>query len=79
MESSKKILLGRSLIKESINFWDEDIQTKKSVTQDILQHIALKNVELSSVILKKNSKEIAKIIADYAAKMLMNQLKMFRM
>ena len=54
VESSEKILLIRSLFKEDINFWDEDIQIKKSVTQDFLQHIARKNVELSSVILKKD-------------------------
>ena len=40
VESSEKILLIRSLIKEDINFWDEDIQIKKSVTQDFLQHVA---------------------------------------
>ena len=36
VESSVKILLIRSLIKEDINFWDEDIKIKKSVSQDFL-------------------------------------------
>ena len=61
VESSEKILLIRSLIKEYIKFWDEDIQIKKSVTQDFLQHVAHKNVKLSSVILKENTEEVAYI------------------
>ena len=59
VESSKKILLIQSLIKEDINFWNENIQIKTYVTQDFLQHIALKGVELSSVILKEDSEEVA--------------------
>ena len=70
VESSGKILLIRSLIKEDINFWDEDIQIKKSVTKDFLQHIAHNNVEQSSVILEEDSEEVAYIIAGYAAKSL---------
>ena len=61
VEFSEKILLIR--IKESINFWDEDVQIKKSVTLDFLQLIAHKDVELSSVILKKDSEEVSYIIA----------------
>ena len=68
VKSSEKIFLIRYLIKENINFWDEDIQIKKSVSQDFLRHIADKDVELSSVILKKDSEEVAYIIAGYAAK-----------
>ena len=75
VESSEKILLIRSLIKEDINVWDEDIQIKKSVTQDFLQHIANKDVELSSVILKEDSEEVAYIISGYATKKLMKRLK----
>ena len=59
VESSKKILLIQSLIKEDINFWNENIQIKTYVTQDFFQHIALKGVELSSVILKEDSEEVA--------------------
>ena len=59
VESSKKILLIQSLIKEDINFWNENIHIKTYVTQDFLQHIALKGVELSSVILKEDSEEVA--------------------
>ena len=59
MESSEKNLLIRSLIEKDLNFWEEDIQIKKSVTQDFLQHISHQDVELSSVILKEDSKEVA--------------------
>ena len=75
VESSKKILLIRSLFKEDINFWDKDIQIKKSVTQDFLQHIAYKDVKLSSVILKEDSAQVAYIIAGYTAKKFMKRLK----
>ena len=59
VESCEKILLIRSLIREDINFWEEDIQIKKSVSQNFLQYIADEDVELSSVILKEDSEEIA--------------------
>ena len=69
-ESSKKVLLIRSLIKEDTKFWDEDIKIKKSIKQGFFQHIADKYEELSPVILKKDSKEVAYnyIISGYAAK-----------
>ena len=72
MESSEKILLIRSLIKEDINFWDKDIQVKKSISQDFLKYIADKDVEPSSLILKEVSKKVAYnynyIISGYSAK-----------
>ena len=77
MESGiyEEILLIQSLIKEDINFWDEDIQIKKSITQEFLQHLAHKDVELSSVILKEDSVDVAYIIAGYAVKKLMKRIK----
>ena len=75
VESTEEILLILSLIKEDINFWDEDIQIKKSVTQDFLQHLAHEDVELSSVILKEDSVDVAYIIAGYAVKNLLKRIK----
>ena len=75
VESSEKILLIRSLFKEDINFWDDDIQIKKLETKDFLQHIAHKDVELLPVIFKEDSEEFAYISGGYAAKKLMKQIK----
>ena len=68
-------MLIQSLIKQDINFWNEDIQIKKSASQDFLQHIADKDVELSSAILKQDSEKVAYINAGYSAKKLIQRLK----
>ena len=63
VKSSAKILLTWSLIKESINFMEEKIQSKKSISSEFIQKIADQDYELQWVGFAKDSTEVAYTIA----------------
>ena len=77
--NSEKILAVRSLLKEDIIFWDENIyQTfdiEYSTLENIMQDIALLSSEILECQLSEDSMEVAVTIAGYIAKKLKKRFK----
>ena len=70
--SSEKILAVRSLLKEDIYFWEENIyQTfENSIFENIMQNITLLSTEMLECQLSEDGMEVAVTIAGYVARKL---------
>ena len=74
--NSERILSCRSLIKEDINFWKEDISAKKHVdTKVIDEKLENRRNEIVDCNLNDSSSEVATTIAGYVAKKLKKRSK----
>ena len=78
VNSSEKILKIRSLLKENINFWEEDLsistnsdEKKKKLTELISE----KKSDVDELIFSKDSREVAVYVAGYVAKKCVDYLK----
>ena len=69
---SERILACRSLIKEDINFWNENIKpdSNSNVYDEILECLCPINDEILECTLDNDSEEVAVTIAGYIAKKL---------
>jgi hypothetical protein len=69
--SSERILICRSLLKEGINFWEEEsLRSDHNVEPDILCHVKDYESEIFELSLSRDSSEVAYTIAGYVSKKL---------
>ena len=74
--NSERILACRSLIKENIDFWKEDVQPNTSQSIDILDEIFChQSNEIIESVLDSQSAEVATTISGYVAKKLIKRSK----
>ena len=72
--SSERILACRSLLKENINFWDDDLKPlQKCDYSNLLNLLSNCEQDIDELSLSSNSKEVAYSIAGYVAKKLMKR------
>ena len=79
VKNSEKILILSSLIKENINFWDEDVyeSTEKQDQQmsDLLDEIDMISVEVQEACLEKETREVSVAVSGYIAKKIGEKVK----
>ena len=77
--NSEKILAVRSLLKENINIWEEDlaetVQNEQSIMAEIEKEISAISTELLECQLSEDSMQVAVFVAGYIAKKLCKRSK----
>ena len=69
--NSERILSCRSLIKENINFWEENIDSDAEESLDSINDLFDERAdEIMEAILDDDAREVATIISGYVAKKL---------
>ena len=74
VHNSERILTFRSLLKENVNIWDEDLKSLPNENvNDILDVLSEHESEMHELSLSSDSKEVAYLIAGYVAKKLLKR------
>ena len=74
--NSDRILWCRSLIKENINFWEEDLTCKNKEYFTVIEAIfEIRTQEIAESLLNGNSAEVATVTAGYVFKKLIKRSK----
>ena len=75
--NSERILQCRSLLKENISFWEEDLQPEKDENIEVRFHktFRLKAEDIANSVLDSHSTEVAITLAGYVAKKLVCRTK----
>ena len=74
--NTERILCCRSLIKEDINFWNEDLRPDSNVDEHLILEILSDRVdEIAECVLNDDSLEVATTIAGHIAKKLLKRSK----
>ena len=72
VQSSEKILLLRTMVKEGFNFWEEDAGVFKTINQDALDifHLEVSEMhdEIAEAALSEESRQVSQNIAGYIAR-----------
>ena len=71
---SENILLCRSLLKERINIWEEDLRMNSSNPEKFMEALICKDCNVEALELSTDSAEVGFIIAGYIAKKLKKRL-----
>ena len=66
--NSERILICRSLIKENINFWEENIDSDAEESLDSINDLVDKRVDEIMEAVLDDAREVATIISGYVAK-----------
>ena len=78
VNSSEKILMLSSILKEDINFWETDVVSKTDVSEtveNILKEIEKMATEIFEIELHNDTKEVAVMVAGYIAKKLKEKIQ----
>ena len=77
VQHSEIILACRTLIKENVNFWDEDLKNNydNPINDELLLTLDLNSNEISELTLSPETEEVATTIAGYIAKKLIKRSK----
>ena len=72
---SERILKCRSLLKENINIWEENLKQNFNNKSDIIDTVSKQESTILELSLSPDSQEVAFIIAGYIAKKLTDRFK----
>ena len=72
---SERILQCRSLLKENVNIWEENLKQNQNLESDIIDIVSDHETSILDLCLSPDSKEVAITIAGYIAKKLIKRFK----
>ena len=78
VNTSERILAIKSLLKESISFWEEDVYPDSNLDLSLMQlnkDLQDVSVELENTSLEQNSIEVAAVVSGYIAKKMIKKTK----
>ena len=77
VSSSEKILLLRTLLKDNINFWEEDLDETKSkdYTKELKEDLDAMNVAIQESTLISESAEVVPVVSGYIARKMLDKTK----
>ena len=74
--NSERILACRALIKQNVNFWEEDLAVEKTVlSENFMEYLQENSNDISAASISEDSSEVATTIAGYIAKKLRKRSK----